>query len=106
MREAELFIAAGIPLIVSVSFKQAELTGSGYDTDGHLIVIRGFTASGDVIANDPASHLDPDDASVRIVYDRAEVENVWLPTSGGTAYVIHPASVPLPAPVLGTDPTW
>ena len=99
LTEAEKFIAAGIPLVVSVSFKESELTGSGYSTNGHLMVIRGFTAEGDVIANDPASHLDPSNASVRTVYNRAEFENVWIPKSGGIAYVIHPASVPLPSNV-------
>ena len=106
LAEAERFIDAGIPLVVSVSFKESQLTGSGYSTDGHLMVIRGFTADGDVIANDPASHLDPNDASVRTVYDRAEFENVWIPRSGGIAYVIHPTSVPLPAPVPGADRNW
>jgi len=94
--EAEQFIKAGIPLVTSVSFKKSELDGAGYGTDGHLMVIRGFTPQGDVIANDPASHLDPSNASVRTVYNRAEFENVWIPKSGGIAYVIHPASVPLP----------
>ena len=65
LTEAEKFIAAGIPLVVSVSFKENELTGSGYSTNGHLMVIRGFTAQGDVIVNDPASHLDQSNAAVR-----------------------------------------
>jgi hypothetical protein len=97
--EAERFIDAGIPLVVSVSFKESELTGAGYGTDGHLMVIRGFTSDGDVIANDPASGLIADDDAVRKVYDRAEFENVWIPRSGGVVYVIHPRTVPLPSPV-------
>jgi hypothetical protein len=105
LTEAEKFISAGIPLVVSVSFKESQLTGSGYSTNGHLMVIRGFTANGDVIANDPASHLDPNNASVRTVYNRAEFENVWIPASGGVAYVIHPASVPLP-PNVTTEHNW
>ncbi len=106
LNEAERFIAAGIPLVVSVSFKESELTGSGYGTNGHLMVIRGFTGTGDVIVNDPASHLDPSNSSVRTIYDRTEFENVWIPRSGGIAYVIHPASVPLPAHVSGADANW
>ena len=57
LAEAEQFVAAGIPLVASVSFKKGELKGAGYGTNGHLLVIRGFTASGDVVVNDPASHL-------------------------------------------------
>ncbi|HEU4997530.1 MAG TPA: peptidase C39 family protein [Lapillicoccus sp.] len=96
LAEAEQFIAAGIPLIASVSFKKGELKGAGYGTNGHLLVIRGFTATGDVVVNDPASHLIPDDAQVRVVYNREEFENVWVPHSGGIVYVIHPAGVALP----------
>ena len=98
LAEAEQFIAAGIPLVVSVSFKKGELTGAGYGTNGHLMVIRGFTAAGDVIANDPASHLLADNTQVRVVYDREEFENVWVPHSGGIVYVIAPAGHPLPTP--------
>jgi hypothetical protein len=96
LAEAERFIAAGIPLVASVSFKKGELKGAGYGTNGHLLVIRGFTATGDVVVNDPASHLIPDDAQVRVVYNREEFENVWVPHSGGIVYVIHPAGVALP----------
>jgi hypothetical protein len=96
LTEAEAFIAAGIPLVVSVSFSKGELKGAGYSTNGHLMVIRGFTATGDVIANDPASHLIADDTQVRVIYDREQFENVWVPHSGGIAYVIAPAGHPLP----------
>jgi hypothetical protein len=104
LTEAEAFIDAGIPLVVSVSFSKGELKGAGYSTNGHLMVIRGFTAAGDVIANDPASHLIADDTQVRVIYDRQQFENVWVPHSGGIAYVIAPVSHPLPkAP---TEANW
>ena len=96
LAEAEEFIAKGVPLVVSVSFKKGDLTGAGYGTNGHLMVIRGFTAAGDVIANDPASHLIADNSQVRVVYDRTEFENVWVPHSGGIVYVIAPAGHALP----------
>ena len=96
LAEAELFIAAGIPLVASVSFKKSQLDGAGYGTNGHLMVIVGFTDSGDVVVNDPASHLIPDNSQVRVVYDRGQFENAWVPHSGGIVYVIHPASVALP----------
>ena len=96
LTEAEQFIKAGIPLVVSVSFKESQLSGAGYGTNGHLMVIVGFTPSGDVVVNEPASHLIPSNDQVRTVYDRTEFENVWVPHSGGIAYVIHPADVPLP----------
>ena len=103
--EAERFIAAGIPVITSQSFLSSELTGANYGTAGHLFVIVGFTETGDVIVNDPASH---DDSVVRNVYKRTEFENVWLRTkrhradgtvasgSGGIACLISPVGKPWP----------
>jgi len=95
--EAEQFIRAGIPLVTSVSFKKSQLDGAGYGTDGHLMVIRGFTKDGNVIVNDPASHLVPSDDQVRVVYDRQQFTDAWIGATGGIVYVIHPESKALPA---------
>ena len=98
--DQETQIAAGIPAITSQSFLKTELTGAGYGTAGHLMTVIGFTADGDVIANDPAS---PDNSAVRRVYKRREWENIWLRTkrynasgavvsgTGGVCYVYFPA---------------
>ncbi|WP_455713304.1 peptidase C39 family protein [Streptomyces xiamenensis] len=100
LADAETLIAAGIPLITSQSFYEAELDGSGYGTAGHLMTVVGFTADGDVIANDPAS---PSNAAVRRVYKRRQFENILLRTrrldaggverggSGGVVYLFFPA---------------
>jgi hypothetical protein len=95
LNEAEQFIKAGIPLVASVAANPNKLTGFLLDkgTNGHLLVIVGFTASGDVVVNDPAA---TSDATVQRVYDRAEFERSWLPASGGIVYVLRPAGVPLP----------
>jgi hypothetical protein len=101
LREAELFIAAGIPLIASL---KGVLPGFLFtSTSGHLLVIRGFAASGDVITNDPAARTN---AEVRKVYPRPEFERIWLDTAGGTVYVIHPPGVRLPANVAGRPANW
>jgi hypothetical protein len=100
LTDLETLIAAGIPAITSQSFLKEELTGAGYGTSGHLMTIIGFTADGDVIANDPAS---PSDEAVRRVYKRREWENIWLRTkrynasgsvvsgTGGVCYLYFPA---------------
>ncbi|MFF1282788.1 peptidase C39 family protein [Streptomyces sp. NPDC058299] len=100
LTDLETLIAAGIPAITSQSFLKTELTGAGYGTSGHLMTVIGFTADGDVIANDPAS---PDDEAVRRVYPRREFENIWLRTkrynasgkvvsgTGGVCYLYFPA---------------
>ncbi|MGW2057003.1 peptidase C39 family protein [Streptomyces sp. NPDC001840] len=101
LTEVETLIHAGIPVITSQSFLKEELTGAGYGTSGHLMTVIGFTADGDVIANDPAS---PSNPAVRRVYRRAEWENIWLRTkrynasgnvasgTGGVCYVYWPAT--------------
>jgi hypothetical protein len=104
LTEAEQFIKAGIPLVVSVSFKRDELDGAGYGTNGHLMVIVGFDDNGDVVVNDPASHLIKSNGAVRTTYDREQFENTWIPHSGGIAYVIRPAGTPLPDRLA--EPNW
>ncbi len=68
--------------------------GAIKSTNGHLLVIGGFTGNGNVIAYDPAHDTD---AEVRQVYDRTEFERAWIPTSGGIVYVIRPAGHALPS---------
>jgi Peptidase_C39 like family len=94
LAEAEQFIKAGIPLVASLAFQPNKLDGFLFrGTNGHLLVIGGFTADGNVISYDPAA---TNDDTVRRVYDRAQFEKAWMTATGGIVYVIHPTSVPLP----------
>ncbi|MDA5280659.1 peptidase C39 family protein [Streptomyces sp. Isolate_45] len=105
LADLETLVRAGIPVITSQSFRAEELGGAGYGTAGHLMTVIGFTAAGDVIANDPNS---PDNPAVRRVYKRREWENNWLRTkrhnaagktvsgTGGICYLYGPA---VPGPV-------
>lgn len=90
LRGIERWIKRGVPVVVSIAWNKMD----GADikkTNGHLLVVRGFTASGDVIVNDPAS---PDDATVRHVYQRDQFEYNWLSASNGIVYIIKPYSIP------------
>ncbi|MEH1013087.1 C39 family peptidase [Micromonospora sp. CPCC 206060] len=102
LAEAELFIAAGLPLVLSVAYAVGDVPGLDYDTRGHLLVLVGFTVDGDPVLNDPYA---PDDTSVRRTVDRARFEHAWqVRASGGVTYVIRPPGVPLPpAPAR---PNW
>jgi hypothetical protein len=106
--EAEQFIKAGIPVVTSVSFAKGELDGAGYGTNGHLMTIVGFTRAGDVVVNDPASHLVRSDDQVRTTYPRQQFSNAWIGHTGGIAYVVHPESVRLPRPtrLQRAEPNW
>ena len=87
LREAEDYIVAGVPLIVSIAFGRNQLTGAPISaSNGHLLVVVGFEADGDVVVNDPAGATNAD---VRRVYDRAQFERIWIAASGGTAYVVR-----------------
>jgi hypothetical protein len=95
LTDAEKFIKAGIPVVASVAFGKGELTGAPISsTPGHLLVIVGFTKTGQVVVNDPAA---PKNSTVRRVYQRAQFEKAWLRGSGGVSYIIRPTSKALPA---------
>ena len=113
MTELEVLIAAGFPVVTSQSFTLAE--NGHYASAGHLWCVIGFTDTGDVIVNDPASKTDSD---VYTVYPRRMFETVWLRTnytkadgtpgygSGGVAYLIKPHDRALPETVDRRNPSW
>lgn len=95
LARAEEYIAAGVPVIMSIAWGKGELTGADIEsTNGHLLVVVGFDASGNPIVNDPAS---PNDPSVQKTYLRSEFEPLWLQASGGTVYLIYPQGATVPA---------
>jgi hypothetical protein len=96
VREAERFLAAGIPLVLSIAFGPGQLDGAPIgSSDGHLLVIVGVRDNGNVVVNDPAADAR---RRVRRTYDRGQLERLWLEASGGLAYVITDAAHPLPSP--------
>lgn len=103
LAEAEKFIAAGIPVITSQSWKLADMPEAGYASNGHLMVLIGFTAAGDPIMNDPAANSDAD---VRSVYTRHNFEKIWQQSTGGVVYVNVPPGTKLPANSPGLTRNW
>ncbi len=86
--EAEAEILAGRPVVISHNWNRGELTGAPIsETDGHLIVIVGFDARGDVVVNDPAARP----GTVRRTYRRAEIARSWLRNGDGIAYILRHA---------------
>ncbi len=80
-------IAAGRPVITSVTYKQGELDNSPISkTNGHLLVVAGFTPKGDIIAYDPAANP----KGVRRIYKRKQFEQVWLKNKHGLVYMLGP----------------
>ncbi len=93
-------IAANQPLIISIRVDEAAaLPNAPYSaTDGHLLVLVGFNAAGDVEVNDPAARSA---AEGETVYPRAALEDAWMRNAGGVAYVIEPPARREEAPADG-----
>lgn len=86
--QAEAWLAAGVPLLMSVSWGQDELDGAPIPSSaGHLVVLVGFDGNGDPIVNDPAA---AGNEGVRRTYRRKQFERLWLEHTGGTVYLIYP----------------
>jgi len=91
--ELEQWIAAGVPVILSVS---SYLTNDRHDgpDNGHLIICTGFTETGDVVANDPGVSVKRGER-VRRVYPRERVINAWK-KSRNTVYLVYPETAAIP----------
>lgn len=84
--QVKAHIAAGVPVIASIRFEKGVMPNNPIyqETDGHLIVIRGFTPDGKVIVNDPASR----EKGNGVVYEAGELAGAWF-GAGGVGYVIR-----------------
>jgi hypothetical protein len=94
LRDVEAWIKRGVPIVASIAWNNEDadpsndLAGAALPkSGGHLMVVRGFTAAGEVLAADPAA---PDNTMVRRTYQRAQFERNWLRSGSGTTYVIKP----------------
>jgi hypothetical protein len=84
---AQRLIERSIPLAISYSWRDGELPGAPLDhSDGHLVVLRGFTRDGDCAVNDPAA------PKISVVYSRAAIEHIWQ-RNQGVAYVVAPIGI-------------
>lgn len=79
-------ISAGRPVIIGHRWSRGELDHAPIaESSGHLIVVIGFTESGDVVVNDPAGQP----GSVRRVYKRKQIHHTWLERGSGIMYVVN-----------------
>jgi uncharacterized protein YvpB len=83
--DVEKKISAGIPVIATICFEAGELKGSITDSSqGHVIVVKGFSPEGNIVCNDPAGKNEKEGI---ITYNRDELGKVWFKRSG-IGYVI------------------
>lgn len=92
--DLEAWTLRGIPVAVSVSYAMLKGAPQAVPDDGHLVVVRGFTAGGDVAVNDPGVRRERGQR----VFPRADFARAWL-YSQRTAYLVWPETRPVPWPV-------
>jgi cell wall-associated NlpC family hydrolase len=81
-------VAAGRPVVVSLTFGPGELPGSPIpQTKGHLMVVTGFSPRGDVLVMDPAGKTA---RQTPRAYGRAAFHRAWRVNKRGLSYIISP----------------
>jgi hypothetical protein len=98
LSEVEDWIAAGVPVVLSVSADLLHHRGPG--PNGHLIVCVGFTDTGDPVVNDAGMTN-----NIRRVYPRKDLIYAWA-DSRNTVYLIYPESSEIPKDRFGHWNSW
>ncbi|MBV8424931.1 MAG: C39 family peptidase, partial [Candidatus Eremiobacteraeota bacterium] len=71
LAHARLFLEQGVPIALSIAWKAGELRDPPLpESDGHILVLRGFDEHGDPIVNDPAQ------PTIRVVYPRTQFQQL------------------------------
>jgi hypothetical protein len=93
--DLKAIVSAGIPVVCSVSHNLVLGNGKPAGGDGHLVVVVGFTKSGDVIVNDPGNS-----DQLRRILLRQNFQSGWN-VSDRTAYLCHPIGYKVPPSLKG-----
>ena len=91
--ELEAWIARSLPVGLSLDYDRLRAKGPG--PNGHLVVLVGFTETGDPIINDPGTS-----EHVRKIFPRKKLIDAWA-CSRNTVYLIYPEKVTLPVDLYG-----
>ncbi len=86
--DVQKFTSNGMPIAACILFDEGELANAAtIASEGHVLVISGFSELGDVYCADGAFR---DQESGLVLYDRHEMEKAWFINGGGIGYVIFP----------------
>jgi hypothetical protein len=94
--ELEQWVAAGVPVVLSLSYRLLHEKGK---SDGHIVVVVGFTPEGEPVVNDPWERLEKGDR-VRQVCKRENLVKAWA-VSKNTVYLIYPEKTVVPVDRFG-----
>ncbi len=89
--ELEQWVAARVPVVLSLSYRLLHEKGK---SEGHIVVVVGFTPEGEPIVNDPWERLEKGDR-VRQVCKRENLVKAWA-ISKNTVYLIYPEKSVVP----------
>jgi len=98
LSEVEAWVAAGVPVVLSVCADRLHHRGPG--PNGHLIVCVGFTDTGDPVVNDPGVS-----SNIRRVYPRKDLIYAWA-HSHNAVYLIYPENSEIPKDRFGHWDSW
>ncbi len=92
--DLEEWTGRGVPVAVSLSYTMLQGSPVPLPENGHLVVVCGFTATGDVVVNDPGVRR----GRVRRTFPRADFARAWA-HSQRTVYLVWPEAQAVPWPV-------
>lgn len=92
--------AAGVPVIISISWKPGQLEGAGGSSSGHLTIVTGV-AGERVLMVEPAAR---EVATLVRSYRADQLFERWQHASDGAVYIVHPPDWPRPEP--GEGDAW
>lgn len=92
LTDLERWVGQGMPVAASVSYAMLKGRPQADKGDGHLVVVRGFTAEGDVAINDPGVRR----SRVQRTIPRADFARAWA-HSRRTVYLVWPEGRPTPS---------
>lgn len=101
LHQVARWVAAGVPVICSLAWEAGDLEHAPLArSDGHLLVVCGVGADGQLTVADPAG---ADASQIRRTYRGEQFTACWQRHSAGTVYLIYPPAWNIPVPYPG-DP--
>ncbi len=92
LQDLERWVGSGLPVAASISYALLKGRPEAEKSDGHIVVVRGFTAEGDVAINDPGVRR----SRVQWVVPRMHFTRAWA-HSHRTVYLVWPEGRRTPA---------
>ncbi|NJN18350.1 MAG: peptidase C39 family protein [Oscillochloris sp.] len=101
LEQVARWTAAGVPVIISISWQVGQIDGAPGSTAGHLTMVIGF-GGGTALMAEPAGRGGSE--AILRSYPADQLFARWQAASRGTVYLIYPPD--WPTPTAGPDDAW